>query len=92
MSMSDARTVQPVPSHKLLRLAYQLASRLAPSAATDSSQAPDFQHVLAKLLGRMAMKHPHHVLLPLFALRAGGASAAAAGKAKAATDIITVRS
>ena len=77
--------VQSIPSHKLLLLAYQMASRLGPRTAASS-----FQSVLQLMLARMAAKHPHHVLLPLAALQSGGGDGAAGAKAAAAKDVLQV--
>lgn len=78
-----AMRLQDIPSHKLLDLAYQMASRLGSSADKQAA----FQKVLRRLLSRLAAHHPHHVLLYLFSLRAQQS----ADKVAAAGAIIQVR-
>ena len=75
--------MQAIPSHKLLDLAYQMASRLGGG----SKEQAAFQDLLSRLLTRLATDHPHHVLLHLFSLRAQQG----ADKGKAADAIIKVR-
>lgn len=81
-----------MPSHKLLNLAYQVASRLSLDADSPLA-ASGFQSTLAMLLKRLASEHPHHVLIYLFALRAGGKGAPGGDvqKAQAADALIRVR-
>jgi hypothetical protein len=88
--------MQKVPSHKLLRLAYQMASRLA--LAAQGTPAAAFQNLLQRTLARMAVKHPHHALLPLLTLRAGAGDdarnsggATGQGKSDAAKSVLEVR-
>ena len=76
-----------MPSHKLLRLAYQMASRLAPKQGAQA----DFQAVLQDTLVRMALQHPYHVIQPLAALRDGVATTPGGkGKSEAARAVIEV--
>jgi hypothetical protein len=74
--------VQTLPSHKLLDLSYQVASRLG---AVEEQAA--FQELLHHLLTRLATQHPHHVLLHLFSIRAQSQT----DKSKAADNILQVR-
>ena len=53
---------ETVPCHKFVELAYQVASRLS----TDSTP---FQRTLHMLLTRLALSHPHHVLIYLMAMK-----------------------
>ena len=55
-----------LPSHKLVDLAYQVASRL-------STEQTPFQATLRMLLARLAADHPHHVLVFLLAQQGDGA-------------------
>lgn len=55
------KVLKAVPSHKLLYLAYQMASRL-------TMQDTPFQKLLWKVVTRLAVQHPHHVLLHLLCL------------------------
>ena len=91
--------VQGVPSHKLIPLGYQLASRLA-----DTKKDADFslfQTILKSTIFRMAKEHPFHMLPILFALkngakakdmsgsRGGLAFQANASRISAASDLIS---
>ena len=60
-SYFSALVVQGVPSHKLLPLGYQIFARLA-------AERSPFQAVLRKVLARLAIEHPHHMLLHVLAL------------------------
>ena len=64
-----------VPSHKLISLGYQLASRL--SETKKDAQFSLFQANLKSTLFRMAKEHPFHVLPVLFALKNGDKTKAA---------------
>ncbi len=89
---------QSVPSHKLIPLGYQLASRLAESKEGDFSL---FQDILKSTIFKMAKEHPFHMLPILFALkngakakdmagsRSGLAFQANASRINAASDIIS---
>ena len=57
----EAVALQAVPSYKLLPLGYQMVSRLAEEQST-------FQAVLRKVLARLAIEHPHHMLLHILSL------------------------
>jgi hypothetical protein len=69
-----------VPSYKLLPLGYQMASRLTSDQST-------FQNVLKKILLRLAVEHPYHMLLHLLSL----AHPSASGREAAATSLLNVR-
>jgi hypothetical protein len=80
--------VQTLPSHKLLDLSYQVASRLGTMEGCES-----FRDLLHHLLTRLATEHPHHVLLHLFSIRAQSQtdkSRAAAGILQVHTPPLTV--
>lgn len=55
------KVLEAVPSHKLLYLAYQMASRL-------TMQDTPFQALLWDVVARLAADHPHHVLMHLLCL------------------------
>eukprot|EP00892_Ulva_mutabilis_P002510 jgi/Ulvmu1/1225/UM109_0023.1 len=55
------KVLEAVPSHKLLYLSYQMGSRL-------TLQESPFQKLLWKVVTRLAVEHPHHVLLHLLCL------------------------
>ena len=90
---------QSVPSHKLIPLGYQLASRLAESE--EDADFSLFQTILKSTIFRMAKEHPFHMLPILFALkngdkakdmagsRSGLAFQANASRIKAASDLIS---
>lgn len=59
-----------IPSHKLIPLSHQLASRLA-DGATDDADCSNFQSNLQAMLFRMTKDHPFHMLPILFALKNG---------------------
>jgi len=59
-----------VPSHKLMALGYQLASRLSDSRNKDTEFSL-FQDNLKATLFKMAKEHPFHMLPILFALKNG---------------------
>lgn len=61
-----------IPSHKLIPLSYQLASRLS---LTDEGVSSSFQENLNCLLLRMTKDHPFHMLPILFALKNGDKAA-----------------
>jgi hypothetical protein len=77
--------VQAISGHKLLSLAYQMASRLASSVGDHGFQKP-----LSRLLTRLGSEHPHHVLIFLFALKSQTDTPAAKDKAVAASDVLIV--
>jgi hypothetical protein len=62
--------VKDVPSHKLIPLAYQLASRLDETKQKKGLSL--FQNNLKALLLKMSKEHPFHMLPILFALKNGG--------------------
>eukprot|EP00889_Picochlorum_renovo_P004768 jgi/Picre1/31798/NNA_007147.t1 len=59
-----------IPSHKLIPLSHQLASRLA-DGAIDGADCSNFQRNLQSMLFRMTKDHPFHMLPILFALKNG---------------------
>lgn len=61
------KVLSKVPCHKLLYLAYQMTSRV-------SLQDSPFQKLLWKVVTRMAVEHPHHVLLHLLCLETHSSS------------------
>jgi hypothetical protein len=91
---------QSVPSHKLIPLGYQLASRLA-ETSKGGDELARFQTILKSTIFRMANEHPFHMLPILFALkngakakhmagsRGGLAFQANASRIHAASEIIT---
>lgn len=68
--------VDSIPSYKFVRLTHQIFSRLDLDApcADDTSEVKQtfethgFQKLLSRLMFKMAVDHPHHTLLQLFAL------------------------
>lgn len=74
--------VQAVPSYKLLPLGYQMVSRLKDEPAT-------FQKVLKKILVRLAVDHPHHMLLHVLSLTHAAPSSTRHLAAAALLDVRT---
>ena len=79
-SYFSALVVQGVPSHKLLPLGYQMVARLA-------AERSPFQAVLRKVLARLAIEHPHHMLLHVLALT----HLSGTGRDAAAASLLDVR-
>ena len=55
------KIAQEVPSYKFVPLIYQISSRLG--VGTE-----EFRETMRVLLERLALEHPHHILLQLYAL------------------------
>ena len=92
MNAAVSAALKDVPSHKFLRLAYQLASQVSlPPRGSGKRGTVTFQGVLSGLVEKLAFEHPYHILPKIFAISAGDQGQKGAGASGYAHDTDKVK-